>query len=189
MNSRGENLHDYLFRSSLVILNRGMNGSTFMDCKRQEVIDITVGRERMASIVRDWKVAKEPSGSDHKQIRLFFRHHVKSKWVRNSKRTDREGYITDLEAKMKQSSLNFHSKQQLDEIAASLASSVRESFELNCKLRPTCRVHGVPWWNNSLAKLRAKVRKAFSKARNSSLRDDLQISTEGLQQRNQDCKE
>lgn len=41
-----------------------------MNFRRQEVIDITVGTKGVASLIRDWKIFKESSNFDHKQIRL-----------------------------------------------------------------------------------------------------------------------
>jgi len=64
VNLRREQLHDFLCGTHLLILNRGIE-PTFLDSKRQEVIDITMGTKGVASLIRDWRVSKEPSGSDH----------------------------------------------------------------------------------------------------------------------------
>ncbi|XP_020296447.1 uncharacterized protein LOC109861284 [Pseudomyrmex gracilis] len=49
-NLREKSLHDYLMGIGLTILNRG-NEPTFLDSRRQEVIDITVCTERVAGLV------------------------------------------------------------------------------------------------------------------------------------------
>jgi len=43
INPRGESLHDFFMSTGLIILNRGTE-PTFMDCRRQEIIDITYAR-------------------------------------------------------------------------------------------------------------------------------------------------
>ncbi|XP_029162920.1 uncharacterized protein LOC114934411 [Nylanderia fulva] len=65
---------------------------TFQDSRRQEVIDITLCTERVAGLVTNWRVSNEPSGSDHRQICLFFRHLPVHKWSRHPKKTDWESY-------------------------------------------------------------------------------------------------
>ncbi|XP_018399991.1 PREDICTED: uncharacterized protein LOC108777564 [Cyphomyrmex costatus] len=65
INPRGESLHKFIMDASLMILNRG-TVPTFMDCRRQEVLDITISTGRVADLVRDWRVSGEPSGSDHR---------------------------------------------------------------------------------------------------------------------------
>jgi len=50
INPRGESLHDEVMETGLTILNRGSK-PTFMDCRRQEVIDITLCSRGVAGLV------------------------------------------------------------------------------------------------------------------------------------------
>ncbi|KOC70414.1 hypothetical protein WH47_02917 [Habropoda laboriosa] len=53
--------------SEMMVLNRGTE-PTFMDSRRQEVIDITISSEGMAGLVRNWRISTEPSGSVHRLL-------------------------------------------------------------------------------------------------------------------------
>lgn len=79
---RGEGLHEFIMRAGLTILNRESE-LTFMDCRRQEVIDIIVCTEGMTSLMGDWRVSDESLGSDYRQIRYVLKH------------TDWESYRTE----------------------------------------------------------------------------------------------
>lgn len=72
----------FVMCAGLTILNRESE-LTFMDCRRQEVIDITVCTEGMTSLVGDWRVSDEPSGSDYRQIRYALKHTEDKKWGHN----------------------------------------------------------------------------------------------------------
>lgn len=41
-----------------------------MDCKIQEIIDITVGTIEVTDVVKDWRVSNESSRSDHRYVRI-----------------------------------------------------------------------------------------------------------------------
>jgi len=85
---RGESFHDFIMETGLTILNRGSE-HTFMDCRRQEVIDITVCSEGGVDVVRDWRISNEPSCSDHRQMRFNFEYMEEVKWGRNPRYTNR----------------------------------------------------------------------------------------------------
>jgi len=87
INPKGESLHDFIMRAGLKILNRGSE-PTFMDCKRQEVIDITLCLVGVMGLVRDWRITNEPSGSDYRQMRFRFEYREEIKWGRNPKHTN-----------------------------------------------------------------------------------------------------
>ncbi|XP_018405655.1 PREDICTED: uncharacterized protein LOC108782006 [Cyphomyrmex costatus] len=124
INPRGESLHKFIMDINLMILNRG-TVPTFMDCRRQEVLDITICTEGVADLVRNWRVSGEPSGSDHRQIRYNLRYMVNKEWGRNPRTTNWEGYRMDLEAILKKAPNRFHSEENL-EYAAKL--EVRRLF-------------------------------------------------------------
>ncbi|XP_020298815.1 uncharacterized protein LOC109863049 [Pseudomyrmex gracilis] len=72
-------MHGFLVGTGLTILNR-RNEPTFLDSRRQEVIDITVCTKKVAGLVNDWRVSDEPSGSDHRQIRLTLQQLPQISW-------------------------------------------------------------------------------------------------------------
>jgi hypothetical protein len=66
-NPRGESFVEFLMSSNLNILNHG-NEHTFVVCNRKEVIDSTLGTNKIANLVSNWHIADEPSLSDHRYI-------------------------------------------------------------------------------------------------------------------------
>ena len=88
INPRGESLLDFIMRTGLQILNRGKE-PTFLDSRRQEVLDITICTRGLVGLVRDWRVSSEPSGSDHRQIRFTLDQiQIEKKWGRNPRQTN-----------------------------------------------------------------------------------------------------
>jgi hypothetical protein len=69
INPRGESLLDFTMHTRQHILNREKE-PTFLDSRRQEVLDIAICTRGLVGPVRDWRVSSEPSGSDHRQIRF-----------------------------------------------------------------------------------------------------------------------
>lgn len=116
INPRGVSLHDFILGNELTILNRGTE-PTFMDSRRQEVLDITVCTKEVADLVEDWRVSDEPSGSDHRQIRLTLRHSVEIQWARNPRKTNWEGFDRDLGIMLTKVPNRFHAKDQLETAA------------------------------------------------------------------------
>jgi hypothetical protein len=79
---------EYLVSSKLNILNRG-NEPTFVVNNGQEVIDLTLGTNRIGDLVSNWHVSDDPSLSDHRYI-CFQIHNIKveQSTYRNPKRTN-----------------------------------------------------------------------------------------------------
>jgi hypothetical protein len=69
INPMGESLLDFIMRTRLHIVNRGKE-PTFLDSRRQEVLDITLCTRGLVGLVTDWRVSSEPSGTDYRQIRF-----------------------------------------------------------------------------------------------------------------------
>jgi hypothetical protein len=66
-NPRGESLMEFLISSNLNILNHS-NEPTFVVRNRKEVIDLTLGTNKIGDLVNNWHVSAEPSLSDHRYI-------------------------------------------------------------------------------------------------------------------------
>ncbi|XP_072757485.1 uncharacterized protein [Anoplolepis gracilipes] len=166
INSRGESLHDFIMRTSLIILNRGTE-FTFQDSRRQEIIDITLCTKRMAGLVTDWRVLNKSSGSAHRQIRLTLCHISEDNRTRNPKRTDWDEYRAALSASLKSVSTKFFNKNDLDAAALFMKSAIIDAYEANSPLRRSQSSTTVPWWSKELTKLRLRTRRLFNKAKNS----------------------
>jgi hypothetical protein len=91
---------EYVVSSNLNILNQG-NEPTFLVRNRQEVIDLTLGNNRIGNLVSNWHVSDDPSLSDHRYI-CFQIHNIKveQSTYRNPKRTNWESYKDDLKVNL-----------------------------------------------------------------------------------------
>jgi hypothetical protein len=60
---------EFLLFSKLNNLNHG-NEPNFVVCNRKEVIDLTLGANKIVNLLstRNWNVSDEPSSSDHRDI-------------------------------------------------------------------------------------------------------------------------
>jgi len=47
---------------------------TFINCRRQKIIDITICSKKLINLIGDWKVFGEPSDSDHRQTCFALKH-------------------------------------------------------------------------------------------------------------------
>jgi hypothetical protein len=92
INPRGSSPLEYLVSANLNILNKG-NEPNFLVCNRQEVIDLTLGTDKVVDLVSDWHVSDETFLSDHRYILFQVRDIEISKIAyRNPKRTNWESY-------------------------------------------------------------------------------------------------
>jgi len=168
INPRGENLHDFILDKVLIILNRGTE-PTFMDTRRQEVIDIIICTKGVSELIGDWRVLDELSGSDHRQIRLTLRQQptILRRW--NPRKTNWDGFRLDLKNRLTTVATIFHTRDNLETAAAYLSNDISDAFEANCPLKLIRSQTKVPWWNKELSKLRSETRRLFNRARNSCL--------------------
>jgi hypothetical protein len=60
INPRGESLMKYMVNTKLIILNKG-NKPTFLNVRRRQVIDLTLGTMLVGNHVSDWHVSREES--------------------------------------------------------------------------------------------------------------------------------
>jgi hypothetical protein len=95
-NPRGESLMEYLVSSNFNILNRS-NEPTFVVRNRKEVIDLTLGTNKIGDLVSNWHVSDELSLSYHRYICLQIGN-ITINYVtfRNPNRTKWESYKDDL---------------------------------------------------------------------------------------------
>ncbi|XP_020296936.1 uncharacterized protein LOC109861623 [Pseudomyrmex gracilis] len=123
----------------------------------------------VAGLVNDWRVSDEPSGSDHRQIRLTLQQLPQISWVRNPRKTNWEGFRTDLKAQLVEAPTSFRTKNNLENAADFLKNAIANAYELNCPPKPRSSVTKIDWWNKELEKLRLETRRKFSKAKRTRL--------------------
>jgi len=164
INPRGESLHNFVMETGLTILNRGSE-PTFMDCRRQEVIDITLCSRGAAGLVRDWRVSSEPSGSDHRQVHFNLEHTEEAIWGRNPRHTNWMSYRSDLEAILKKAPSRFHTAENLEVAAKYVTDAIRTAFEANCPMKLKNTSAKVSWWSRELSERRLEVRRLFNRAK------------------------
>ena len=80
---------EYLVSTNLNILNKG-NKPTFVIGDRKEVIDLTLGTDKIGDLVTNWHVSDEISMSDHRYVvfqvgdlevtRLTYRNPTRTNW-------------------------------------------------------------------------------------------------------------
>ncbi|KMQ83050.1 reverse transcriptase [Lasius niger] len=134
INPRGESLFNFVMSAELHILNRRTE-PTFLDSRRQEVLDITLCTEGVVDLVKGWRVSSEPSGSDHSQIRFALGHIQKEeKWGRNPRKINWENFRTDLKRHLKNALTRFHTKDDLEVAVDFMCDAIRNSYEMNCPL-------------------------------------------------------
>jgi hypothetical protein len=95
-NPRGESLMEFWVSSNLYILNHGTE-PTFVVCNRKEVIDLTLGTNKILNLESNWHVSDEPSLSDHRYICFQIGNIlINQVTLRNSRRTNWESYKDNL---------------------------------------------------------------------------------------------
>jgi hypothetical protein len=101
INLRGESRMEYLVSSNRNILNHS-NEPTFVVSNRKEVIDLTLGTNKIANLVCNWHVSDETSLSDHRYI-CFQVGNISINQVtyRNPRRTNWESHKDDLKVNLK----------------------------------------------------------------------------------------
>jgi hypothetical protein len=102
-------------------------------------------------LVRDWRVASEPSGSDHKQICYTLDQiQIEKKCGHNPRQTNWAGYKADLESQLKKTPTRFYSKEVLEMASQLVSDAIKDSFEMNCPVKLKNTSTRIPWWNKEL---------------------------------------
>nr|XP_023014683.1 uncharacterized protein LOC111504372 [Leptinotarsa decemlineata] len=95
-NERGEHLLQFIVANNLDILNIG-NKPTFVNARRSEVIDVTIGTTFVSNYVRKWNVYDEESCLDHRHKNFEIGGIQTSVLIyQNSRKTNWGAYTVDL---------------------------------------------------------------------------------------------
>jgi hypothetical protein len=88
INPSGESLMEYMVSTKLNILNKD-NKPTFLNVRRRQVIDLTLGTTLVGNLVSDWHVSSEETLSDLRYICFKIEPQVFETVIyRNPKKTD-----------------------------------------------------------------------------------------------------
>jgi hypothetical protein len=164
-NPRGNSLMEFLVSLNLNILNRGKEPA-FVVHNRKEVVDLTLGTNKIGDLVSNWHVSDEPSLSDHRYI-CFQIGNITTNYVtfRNPKRTKWESYKDGLKGNLEIISHKIRMMKDIDRSVDQLQRAINLSYYQNCPVKTTRSPRMVPWWNKKLIGLRAKTRELFNIAK------------------------
>lgn len=167
INDRGEHLLEYISSNNIDLCNIG-DSPTFVNKIRQEVLDLTLSSPIITAKIKNWHVSTEESLSDHKHIRFEFEAGIVQKYTyRNPRYTNWETYNSTIENEISliDNRNDISDVQQLDELAQKLTDKMNQAFYACCPLKEKNSDRDVPWWNNTLEKLRKDARKKFNIAK------------------------
>jgi hypothetical protein len=130
-NPRGESLLEFLVSSNLNILNHG-NEPTFVVCNRKEVIDLTLGTNKIRNLVSNWHVSVEQSLSDHRYISFQIGNITSEQAAfRNPRRTNWESYKDDLRENLEIILRNVRTIKDIDRSVHQLQRAIIFSYYHN----------------------------------------------------------
>ena len=164
INSRGENLLEFILSSSFYVMNKGSN-PTFVTRSRREVLDITLANDTGKELLREWKVLDEASYSDHLLISFVIGipKEKQEEW-RNPRKANWQRFAEQVEKRL--NILNDTPIQETDDIEREVNLITRiftQEFRMACPLRKRgkSKKGGL---SPELRKLRSDARKAQRKA-------------------------
>ena len=133
--------------TTLNILNKGKE-PTFLNVRRKQVIDITLGTTLVGNLVSDWHVSSKESLSDHRYKCLKIESQVFETVIyRNPKETHWAGYRQNLSTLIVGISKNIRSRLE-SELAA---DEMQQSYHHNCRTRLADSPRKVPRWSIELS--------------------------------------
>jgi hypothetical protein len=134
--------------SNLNVLNHG-NEPTFMVSNRKEVIDLTLGTNKIANLVSNWHVSDETSLSDHRYIYFQICNIlINQVTYKNRRRTNWESYKDNLKVNLETLPHNMRTIKDIDGSVDQLQWAVISSYYQNCLAKTTRPPGMTPWWNN-----------------------------------------
>jgi len=164
-NDRGECLLDFIIEKEVEICNRGNEPTyVFANGIREEVLDITICSKGLGDLVKNWKVWKIDSFSDHRYI--SFRLTLKAECrqpSRNPKRTKWEDFKKEVKLCLTPHHRPISNVRELDTEVEGLTHALVTSYEKTCPLPKKPRKQNPPWWTKEIAESVRVVRRLKSK--------------------------
>nr|XP_023017424.1 uncharacterized protein LOC111506548 [Leptinotarsa decemlineata] len=156
--------------NNLDILNKG-NKPTFVNSRRSEVIDVTIGTTFASNYVWKWNVSDEESCSDHRHINFEIGGiQISILTYQNPRKTNWGAYTVDLETCLDRMDFDIRDFIDLELAADRLQEAIISTYNEHCSI-VNQRLNGnVPWW------MRQKTKKALKCARKSGSWDQYKRS-------------
>uniref|UniRef100_A0A1B6EQI2 Endonuclease/exonuclease/phosphatase domain-containing protein n=1 Tax=Cuerna arida TaxID=1464854 RepID=A0A1B6EQI2_9HEMI len=130
---QGECLLDFIAEYNLIIMNQGRK-PTFVHRRgtgvREEVLDITLASNYIATKVLNWMVLDETLASDHSYISFNMRSNKINETYRNPKKTDWVAFNAELRSNLERE--NGYQGQGVDDVANLLQHAIKESYHKAC---------------------------------------------------------
>lgn len=165
-NTRGEKLVEYLATTCLDIQNYG-NEPTYVNSRRQEIIDITLASQTISNRITRWHVSCEETLSDHREINFTLECTTqKDVLFRNPRFTDWNIFSKVLKSKINKlhNLQDINTPDKLDRAVERLTKSLNSAYICACPGRVKAPKRN-RWWNNELQKLKLETRKLYRIAR------------------------
>ncbi|KAI5731472.1 hypothetical protein M8J77_010526 [Diaphorina citri] len=118
--------------------------------------------QHFVNSINKWEVLNEPSMADHQHISLeIVGTGIEQATYRDPRRTDWTGFRQTIVETIGPVNTNISGHRDLDEYAEHLQNSIKSSYEANNTPIVKTFKGKARWWNKTLAKMRANVRKLF----------------------------
>jgi hypothetical protein len=161
-NPRGGSLMEFLVSSNLNILNHG-NEPIFVACNRKEVIDLTLGTNKIGILVSNRHVTDEPSLLGHRYTSFQIGNITTNQVTfRNPTRTNWESYKDNLNVNLEITVRSIHTIRDIDRSVDQLQQAIILSNYQNCPAKTTRSPRNASCWNKTLSELKAKSRRLFN---------------------------
>ena len=171
-NSRGRDFAEFLATTSLEILNQGVE-PTFVVGNKQSVIDVTLASREFANLIRDWRVMREDTLSDHRRIRFFIQCDKPApRYCRNLKKTDWTVYDQELQQRIGLWIGRVKTLEDIEKELATVNTAIIQSFEKACPWRKVSGRTRTPGWTRELTTLHKRSNHAFHTAYKSRKTED-----------------
>jgi ribonuclease HI len=176
-NSRGELLFEFLMESSLVCANVGSE-PTFVTSSRSEVLDITMVNQKAQGLVKDWRVDKTPSLSDHRYIcfSLTAVRRIK-RYFRPVKNTSWNCYLEEVTKTSEElpEVVSLSTDGDIEMEARAVEGLLLAAFHKACPEKMVSAKADNQWWNSRLEDLKKRVRRSLDKARKTKRKVDWDV--------------
>jgi len=128
-----KSLHDFFMSTGLIILNRRTE-PIFMDCRRQEIIDIIICSKRLMDLVTK-EFLENPLAWTNRYILPLNMWWKKNGTTIPNTQTGR-AIRADLEAILKKAPSRFHTLDNLEVVAQYTSDAIIVAYKANCLLKP-----------------------------------------------------
>jgi hypothetical protein len=161
-NVRGQIVETMIHDLNLIILNREGNEYTFQGARGRSNVDITLASTMMVNSIRDWRVIKGVTSSDHLLISFQVQEQVTNSTdpasrVRYNDRNIDKTLLSDTVAKALKSA-------PMDATINGTAARITECMKIACdQLLPKQSARNKtrpPWWTRDTAKSRSELNRA-----------------------------